>query len=68
MVSVALNPGNLDSELYRGVGSVAAWFLRFILYPPVMGAYTELFAGLSPLVTMEKTGAWGELLHPLFFR
>lgn len=27
-------------------------------YAPIYGAYTELFAGLSPKVTMEKNGAW----------
>ena len=26
--------------------------------PAIMGAYTELFAGLSPDVTMEKSGGW----------
>ena len=60
IVSVALNPGNLQSDLYRD----ASWFFklltRFMLYPPVFGAYTELFAGLSPVITMEKTGTWGE--------
>ncbi|TVY69598.1 putative oxidoreductase [Fusarium oxysporum f. sp. cubense] len=29
-----------------------------MLYPPIYGAYTELFAGLSPEVTIEKTGSW----------
>jgi retinol dehydrogenase-12 len=47
VVSVALNPGNLASELWRTQGSFADWLLRtFVLYPAVNGAYTELFAGL----------------------
>lgn len=32
-----------------------------MLYQPIYGAYTELFAGLSPEVTTEKNGAWSEL-------
>ena len=31
-----------------------------MLYQPIYGAYTELFAGLSPDVTEEKTGAWSK--------
>ena len=57
IVSVALNPGNLDSELWRTQGSLMAWFLRnFILHHPVNGAYTELFAGLSP--EAGRNGDW----------
>ncbi|KAI1346209.1 hypothetical protein F5Y01DRAFT_320012 [Xylaria sp. FL0043] len=59
VVSVTLNPGNLDSELWRNQPWLLAKFLKwFILHPSINGAYTELFAGLSPEVTMEKTGAW----------
>lgn len=75
IVSVAANPGNLDSDLYRTMHTKSPEtntetganfttkismkvFTRFMLHPPVHGAYTELFAGLSPEVTMEKTGAW----------
>lgn len=79
IVSVAANPGNLDSDLYRSVGGRdeekpapqeqevgLGWFQRVslkmfrshFLHPPVYGAYTELFAGLSPDVTMEKSGSW----------
>ncbi|KAE8449297.1 hypothetical protein EG329_008198 [Mollisiaceae sp. DMI_Dod_QoI] len=59
VVSVALNPGNLDSDLTRTMGSVTKFIIRrLLLYPPIYGAYTELFAGLSPMVTMEKWGKW----------
>jgi retinol dehydrogenase 12 len=38
------------------------------LYEPIYGAYTELFAGLSPEVTMEQAGAyiipWGRIVFP----
>lgn len=33
--------------------------LGFFLQTPIHGAYTELFAGLSPQITPDKTGAWG---------
>jgi hypothetical protein len=63
VVSVPLNPGNLNSDLWRTQGAVMAWVLRtFVLHPPVYGAYTQLFAGLSPGVGIERSGKWGELL------
>ena len=34
----------------------------FITYPPINGAYTEIFAGLSPAITMKETGDWGKFL------
>ncbi|KAL9107244.1 MAG: hypothetical protein Q9227_007868 [Pyrenula ochraceoflavens] len=58
VVSTSLNPGNLKSELQRHVPMVGKLILKLILYPTVNGAYTELFAGLSPEAGMEKTGAW----------
>ncbi|KAI0412979.1 hypothetical protein F5X98DRAFT_353387 [Xylaria grammica] len=69
IVSVSLNPGNLDSELWRNqpylIGKLLKWT---ILHAPINGAYTELFAGLSPDVTMEKSGGWivpfGRFMHP----
>lgn len=33
-------------------------FTKVMLHPRIYGAYTELFAGLSPSVTVEKTGQW----------
>lgn len=68
VVSVPLNPGNLDSDLWRTQTPRAQAFLRrFVLYPPVLGAYTLLFAAFSPEVTVERSGEWGEslLLFPL---
>ncbi|CAJ2508128.1 Uu.00g093140.m01.CDS01 [Anthostomella pinea] len=59
VVSVPLNPGNLDSDLWRHQGFVMGRLIKwFLLQPVVNGAYTELFAGLSPDVTMEKSGEW----------
>lgn len=61
IVSIPLNPGNLDSELWRGLGAAVQAVIRYLLlHPPVLGAYTELFAALSPEVTLERSGEWGE--------
>lgn len=61
VVSVPLNPGNLDSELWRWMPEWAGAILRrTFLSPSIFGAYTELFAGLSPEITTEKSGEWGE--------
>ncbi|KAI2467659.1 NAD(P)-binding protein [Annulohypoxylon bovei var. microspora] len=66
IVSVSLNPGNLNSDLWRTQGPFMTWFLqKTVFFPSVYGAYTCLFAGLSPLVTLEKSGShiapWGRL-------
>ncbi|OAP59423.1 hypothetical protein AYL99_06721 [Fonsecaea erecta] len=51
------NPGNLASDLQRHANkqypSWALWFLDKLLYPVVFGAYTELYAGLSPDLTLD---------------
>lgn len=60
VVSVSVNPGNLYSDLYRDQGfffRILGWLM---MYPPVMGAYSELFAGLSPEVNIENTGCWSK--------
>lgn len=71
MISVTQNPGNLQTNMMRGVPRLAKFFVNFMLYPPKLGAYTELYAGLSPDVTMEKNGAfimpWGRV-HEWFSR
>ncbi|KAK0385885.1 hypothetical protein NLU13_7062 [Sarocladium strictum] len=58
VVSIPLNPGNLNSDLYRGRGPLAHLVIRAVTYPTLNGAYTELFAGLSPEVTMDHSGEW----------
>jgi len=65
-VSVSLNPGNLNSDFWRNTGSVTTGILRMtLLHPPVFGAYTALWAGVSPEVTLDKSGSfiapWGRL-------
>jgi retinol dehydrogenase-12 len=60
VVSILLNPGNLSSDLYREHGLIVKTISKLILYPSVNGAYTELFAGLSPDITIKESGSWGE--------
>lgn len=67
VLSVTQNPGNLGTALLRH----APWILGFatspLLYPAKMGAYTELWAGLSGDLSIEDGGKyvvpWGRL-HP----
>lgn len=67
IVSVALNPGNLKTDLGRHLSSVTKLALSLILHPPVFGAYTELFAGLSPDVTVDKSSDFSEFSLSLCF-
>ena len=67
ILSVTQNPGNLSTDLLRH----ALWMKimsKPLLYPPRLGAYTELWAGLAPELTLEAHGGayivpWGRL-HP----
>ncbi|EXJ85077.1 hypothetical protein A1O3_05752 [Capronia epimyces CBS 606.96] len=48
VVSIPLNPGNLASDLYREQTSLICKLMtKYLMYPSVMGVYTELYAGLS---------------------
>lgn len=60
VVSVALNPGNLETGLQRHVSPFQRWLINLILYPAKYGAYTELFAGISSEVTIDRTGQWSK--------
>ena len=69
VVSIPCNPGHLRPDLYREGGKIFKAILNMlVLYPPVNGAYTEIFAGLSPLITMEKSGEWGKSWYPCLRR
>ncbi|KAM0443753.1 hypothetical protein ACHAO4_010434 [Trichoderma viride] len=66
IISIPLNPGNLDSDFWRTQGALMTCILRrTLLYPPIHGAYTNLFAAFSPQITIEKSGTfvapWGKL-------
>lgn len=58
IVSLSLNPGNLKTELDRYCNPIEMIYRKLTVYPPINGAYTELFAGLSDEVTLEKSGGW----------
>ncbi|KAF2810569.1 NAD(P)-binding protein [Mytilinidion resinicola] len=58
VVSIPLNPGNLASDLYRQHGRLFSIFVAMITYPPINGAWTELYAGLSPEITLANSGSW----------
>jgi NAD(P)-dependent dehydrogenase (short-subunit alcohol dehydrogenase family) len=60
IASVSLNPGNLDTDLWRTQSPLTAWILRkTVFYPIVYGAYTTVFAAFSPLVQVSKDGTYG---------
>ncbi|CAF9908737.1 MAG: hypothetical protein ALECFALPRED_004921 [Alectoria fallacina] len=63
VVSVPLDPGFLRTELQRHMTGLTSLIFYLISQTPIHGAYTELWAGLSPMVTPKNTGAfiipWG---------
>ena len=65
VLSLVLNPGNLRNEGWGKVGWFTMLFVRHVLYNPVFGAYTELYAGLSGDITLVDNGAyvipWGRV-------
>ncbi|KAI9690617.1 MAG: hypothetical protein M1820_009974 [Bogoriella megaspora] len=67
ILSVTANPGNLNTPLLRHMPRYVEIITRPLLYGPNMGAYTELWAGLSDDVKMSDGGKyvlpWGQL-HP----
>lgn len=60
MLCEAVNPGNLNTELQRHTAGWLKLALKTALHTPIHGAYTELFAGLSPDVTPDNNGAWSK--------
>ncbi|UKZ74464.1 hypothetical protein TrVFT333_002133 [Trichoderma virens FT-333] len=60
VISLAVNPGNLRSDLQRHYsdGLISKINKKIILFPPINGAYSELFCGLSPEVTAERSGSY----------
>ena len=67
VLSITQNPGNLKSNLLRTAPTLMRVASAPLLYPARMGAYTELWAGLSEDLTMNEAGSyilpWGRL-HP----
>lgn len=63
ILSLSLNPGGLRTELTRHLPAWQYYILQYLLYEPIFGAYTEIYAGLSPEITASQNGAfvapWG---------
>lgn len=67
ILSVTQNPGNLKTNLLRHASTLMRLASSPLLYSAKQGAYTELWAGLSPELTMAMNGVyvipWGRV-HP----
>ncbi|KAF5849796.1 hypothetical protein GGP41_005233 [Bipolaris sorokiniana] len=58
VVSTALHPGLLKSDLTRHSGALLSLLSRPFQHAPVYGAYTELFVGLAPEAANLKEEDW----------
>ncbi|KAI2613389.1 NAD(P)-binding protein [Hypoxylon sp. NC1633] len=58
IVSVAENPGQIDTPAYRYRSPLLMKLLKLTMYAPVYGAYTMLYAGLSPDIGLDRNGAY----------
>ncbi|GKT74343.1 short-chain dehydrogenase protein [Colletotrichum tofieldiae] len=71
IISVAENPGQLDTDVWRYQSSLLMMGVRRTLHDRKLGAYTMLYAGFSQDVTQERNGAyvlpWGRLLDIMDF-
>jgi NAD(P)-dependent dehydrogenase (short-subunit alcohol dehydrogenase family) len=67
ILSLVVNPGNLKTALTRHISPWVPFLAAPLLYPARMGAYTELWAGLSSTPTISDGGRyivpWGRF-HP----
>jgi NAD(P)-dependent dehydrogenase (short-subunit alcohol dehydrogenase family) len=59
VLSVALNPGNLKTDLARHKSKLFVLAIKWMVSPPIYGAYTEIFAAFSSDVKPEMEGNWG---------
>lgn len=60
VVSVPINPGNLNTELARQHPKFVQWILSLIVYPVVYGALTQVYAMFSKDIGVENSGIWGK--------
>ncbi|UKZ80011.1 hypothetical protein TrVFT333_007775 [Trichoderma virens FT-333] len=58
IISLALNPGNFVTNLQDNMPKLQLAVFKMIASEPINGAYTELFAGLSPSITETNNGGW----------
>ncbi|VDC04425.1 unnamed protein product [Peniophora sp. CBMAI 1063] len=60
LISVAINPGNIQTGMQRNMSKLDAAMAKSILYPVELGAYTGLRAGTTP-----EAAEWnGKYLRP----
>ncbi|KAH7393399.1 hypothetical protein BKA64DRAFT_86433 [Cadophora sp. MPI-SDFR-AT-0126] len=59
IVSVAQNPGNLRTAIWDNAPMWARIVMRITMHPPVYGAYSNLWAGLSDGITVADGGRYG---------
>ncbi|GFF56881.1 uncharacterized oxidoreductase C736.13 [Aspergillus udagawae] len=58
IISLSLNPGNFVTNLQQSMPRWQVALFKLIAHDPKYGAYTELFAGLQPDITQDKSGSW----------
>uniref|UniRef100_A0A060T0Q0 ARAD1C17754p n=1 Tax=Blastobotrys adeninivorans TaxID=409370 RepID=A0A060T0Q0_BLAAD len=59
VLSVSLHPGLIRSDLGRDMGGLSKVFVGFISKPSIYGGYTEMYAALSPdLTVQDHSGAY----------
>ncbi|GAD92887.1 hypothetical protein NECHADRAFT_56763 [Paecilomyces variotii No. 5] len=58
VVHLIFNPGNLQTSLQRNMGCLERHFYNAIMHDAIYGAYTELWAGLSPTVRPSDSGRY----------
>ncbi|KAL4970175.1 NAD(P)-binding protein [Aspergillus stella-maris] len=58
ILSLSVHPGLMKTELQRHQPALVGLMMRIMFKPPRYGAYTELFAALSPQVTAKDNGAY----------
>lgn len=67
VVSVAVSPGTLKTKGWDNAPWTVKTLMSLFMHEPKMGAYSELWAGLSPAVSLEDGGRfaipWGRW-HP----
>ncbi|KAI0777908.1 NAD(P)-binding protein [Irpex lacteus] len=57
IVAIAVNPGNISSELQRTLSRIKEFLVGLLLYPIPLGALTQLYAGTDPHA-LELNGAF----------
>jgi NAD(P)-dependent dehydrogenase (short-subunit alcohol dehydrogenase family) len=59
IVSITQNPGNLATKGWHRAPKFVQFVFSYINHPPIYGAYTGLWAGLSDEIGIEDGGRYG---------